>query len=39
MTLVIRHSYTTSIDGQRILMPVLDQSTPSVISIGRWGQV
>ena len=39
MTLVIRHSYTTSIDGQRILMPVLDQSTTSVISVGRWGQV
>jgi eukaryotic-like serine/threonine-protein kinase len=36
MTLVIRHSYTTSIDGQRILMPVLDQSTPSVISVGQW---
>ena len=31
MTLVIRHSYTTSSDGQRALMPVLDQRTPSVI--------
>ncbi len=36
MTLVIRHSYTTSIDGQRALMPVLDQSTPSVISVSQW---
>jgi Tol biopolymer transport system component len=35
MTLVIRHSYTTSIDGQRVLMPVLDQSKPSVIEIRR----
>ena len=32
MTLVIRHSYTTSLDGQRILLPVLDQSLPSVIT-------
>jgi Tol biopolymer transport system component len=31
MTLVIRHSYTTTTDGQRVLMPVLDQSKPSVI--------
>ncbi len=36
MTLVIRHWYTTSLDGQRVLMPVLDQSTPSVISVGQW---
>jgi Tol biopolymer transport system component len=36
MSLVIRHSYTTSLDGQRVLMPVLDQSTPSVISVGQW---
>ena len=36
MTLVIRHSYTTSIDGERALMPVLDQSTPSVITVSQW---
>jgi Tol biopolymer transport system component len=35
MTLVIRHSYTTSLDGQRVLMPVLDQRVPSVIEIRR----
>ena len=35
MTLVIRHSYTTSLDGQRVLMPVLDQRNPSVIRRGQ----
>jgi Tol biopolymer transport system component len=38
MTLVIRHSYTTALDGQRVLMPVLDQRTPSMISVTKWGQ-
>ena len=36
MTLVIRHSYTTIDRRPRVLMPVLDQSTPSVISVGQW---
>jgi Tol biopolymer transport system component len=33
MTLVIRHAYTVTKDGQRFLMPVLDQRNPSVITV------
>jgi Tol biopolymer transport system component len=33
MTLVIRHAYTAAADGQRFLVPVLDQSTPAVITV------
>lgn len=33
MTLVIRHAYTVTPDGQRVLMPVLDQTNPSTISV------
>jgi Tol biopolymer transport system component len=33
MTLVIRHAYAVQKDGQRVLMPVLDQQNPSVIEI------
>lgn len=33
MTLVIRHAYTVTPDGQRVLMPVLDQTNPSTIAI------
>jgi hypothetical protein len=36
MTLVIRHSYTATADGQRFLMPVLDQSVPAVITAREW---
>ena len=33
MTLVIRHAYAVTRDGQHVLMPVLDQQNPSVITI------
>ena len=33
MTLVIRHAYTVAPDGQRVLMPVLDQTNPSVVTV------
>jgi Tol biopolymer transport system component len=33
MTLVIRHAYAAAPDGQRFLVPVLDQSTPAVITV------
>ena len=33
MTLVIRHAYAVTKDGQRVLMPVLDQRNPSAIAI------
>jgi hypothetical protein len=33
MTLVIRHAYAVQKDGERVLMPVLDQQNPSVIEI------
>jgi Tol biopolymer transport system component len=33
MTLVIRHAYAVSPDGQRILRPVLDQRNPSVLTV------
>ena len=33
MTLVIRHAYAVTKDGQRVLLPVLDQQNPSLITI------
>jgi Tol biopolymer transport system component len=33
MTLVIRHSYTVTRDGQRFLMPVLDLRNPPVVTV------
>ena len=33
MTLVIRHAYAAAPDGQRFLVPVLDQSKPAVITV------
>lgn len=33
MTLVIRHAYTVTPDGQRVLMPVLDQTNPSTLTV------
>jgi Tol biopolymer transport system component len=33
MTLVIRHAYTVTKDGERVLMPVLDQRNPSLITV------
>jgi hypothetical protein len=36
MTLVIRHAYAVSPDGQRILMPVLDRRNPPVLSVVNW---
>jgi Tol biopolymer transport system component len=35
MTLVIRHAYSPSADGQRILMPVLDQRNPPRLTVVR----
>jgi Tol biopolymer transport system component len=36
MTLVIRHASTAALDGQRFLVPVLDQTTPSTITVAEW---
>jgi serine/threonine-protein kinase len=37
MTLVIRHAYTVTKDGQRFLIPVVDQSNPPVIeAVANW---
>lgn len=33
MTLVIRHAYTVTRDGQRVLIPVIDQRNPSLITV------
>jgi Tol biopolymer transport system component len=36
MTLVIRHAYTVTKDGQRVLMPVLDRRNPPRLSVIQW---
>jgi len=37
MTLVIRHAYSVTKDGQRFLIPVVDQSNPPVIeAVANW---
>lgn len=36
MTLVIRHAYTVTRDGQRVLIPVLDQRNPPVMTVVNW---
>jgi eukaryotic-like serine/threonine-protein kinase len=33
MTLVIRHSYSVTRDGQRFLVPVLDQRNPPIVTV------
>jgi Tol biopolymer transport system component len=33
MTLVIRHAYTITKDGQRVLVPVLDQQNPPLLTV------
>ena len=39
LSLVIRRSYAASADGQRFLIPVLDESNPPVITVARAPQV
>jgi hypothetical protein len=36
VSLVIRRSYAVTADGQRFLMPVLDDSNPPVITVDKW---
>jgi hypothetical protein len=36
VSLVIRRSYAVAADGQRMLMPILDDSNPPVITVDRW---
>jgi dipeptidyl aminopeptidase/acylaminoacyl peptidase len=36
MTLVIRHAYTVTKDGQRVLIPVVDRSNPPSLTVMRW---